>query len=84
VEALLLLARSGRALLPQPGGFEGLVSVEVLAKATELSLPHGHDVVDARFDRNAACCSGSAESPEHHDVFACVDVFLRVYLEPTR
>src|SRR5436189_3055543 len=46
---------SGADLLPQPGGFEGFGTLDVLIHTRDLALAQRIDLVEARIDLDPAC-----------------------------
>src|ERR671936_40300 len=70
----LLASRAAEGLLPQPGGFEGLVSCPELAASRDLPAPDRVEggVGQVRLD---AAQLGAAADPQDHDdfVFRWVD-----------
>src|SRR6266516_5714324 len=72
----LLGGSMGIGLLPQPGGFEGLVPPRMKAQPGDLTLAHGKNEPEVAFDRNAAALSAGCLMNLHQDVISCIEELL--------
>src|SRR5919198_5761708 len=68
--------RSGSALLPQPGGFEGLLPRLVKTEANHLRFPQVADAKEVAFDAYPAAPAGTALAEHDHHRVPRIDVLV--------
>src|SRR3954469_14891122 len=68
-------------LVPQPEGFEGLVTVDELVYAHDLVIAQRVDLVEAGLNCDSACSAPAPEVRRDEDAVTRVDELLRVHLQ---